>query len=199
MGTVSCQQGQWAPLLATLPLCQVPLGHHAKMPPTLHTVFPKSILYLGNTCSPWLRTAQKNGREGAVTISALLQSHGSCSRAPGQHWSQPSRSPEGRHLPAHTAEGTSLGGLTWRRKERNCISTGDSSHPTREGGEATAVWFVSVGCFTRDNLHQKQPVKSVSVESSTLDMLWAPIHLTSDPILRVRFAKVWTCSARFLG
>lgn len=31
------------------------------------------------------------------------------------------------------AEGTSLGGLTWRRKERDRISTGDSSHPTREG------------------------------------------------------------------
>lgn len=30
-----------------------------------------------------------------------LESHGPCSRAPRQHWSQPWRSPEGRHLPAH--------------------------------------------------------------------------------------------------
>lgn len=197
MGTVSCQKGQWAPLLATLPLCQVPLGHHAKMPPTLHTVFPKSILYLGNTCSSWLRTAQKNGG-GGVTISALLQSHGPCSRAPGQHWSQPSRSPEGRHQPAH-GRGDQLRRLNLEEKGKGSHLNRRQFPPHAGGGEATAVWFVSVGCFTRDNLHQKQPVKSVSVESSTLDMLWAPIHLTSDPILRVRFAKVWTCSARFLG
>lgn len=135
MGTMSCRQGQGAPLLAMLPLCQVPLGHHAKMPPTLQTVFPKSILYLGNTRSPWLRTAQKNG--GDVTISALSQSHGPCSRAPRQHWSQPSRPPEGRHLPAHGRGGR----LRWL----NLKEKGKESHlnrrqfPPQARGEATAV------------------------------------------------------------
>lgn len=94
-----------------LPLCQVPLGHHAKMPPTPQTVFPKSVLYLGNTYSPWLRTAQKNGGAGVspfrlcynlMAPAAELQDSLGVSHQDHQR--------EGIYL--LTAEGTGLGGLT---------------------------------------------------------------------------------------
>lgn len=129
MGKVSSCQGHCAPLLATRLFSQVLLSHRAKRLPTLQTVLPHSISHLENTCSPSVSGQHK--RMGGVTISALLQSHGPRSKRSRTTFKSASISLVGRHLSTHgRGELAGLGGLNLRRKEKNCISTGNNSHPT---------------------------------------------------------------------
>lgn len=88
----------------------------AKVPPTLQTVvFPNSSLHLGNTCSPSV-SGQHERMEGvnhfgSVTISWLLEWR------PKTTFKSVVKITGGK-ASIHRAEGTGLGGLTLRRKER---------------------------------------------------------------------------------